>query len=439
MKDPYPTKASFLNSKKDRRTVIRSLRAKSFDINEREYIYMFQLLDPLKQYYANIEKGLKPRIHKIQGGYFTVSQLREIYQEHGRPKKKGNYLDIADITDCSAFSRIQYKGCIYYIFGEIHNFGFNKSRRERCYSAGNIIDKIIEATRVRVDVYLEAEFPSDERGDLRGDVWSPTGLNSDGTVYMPFGDLFNYTDMINEYVYAHHHAYSHHEREYSNARFHYTDTRVSTVNGNVHYHDPMIKLFIHTQTGTPTNYKNFQYIELPHLYISFLKALFNVSINLRSTPYIKYLLEKRLMVYYPAYWKKIQKSISCMPDDIREKLYKYIIIEYGYRFEMIHREILLKYSWREYNNLLKTNMSLRRTFSPLINAMMNIYLLSRMFREETHKDNHIHSKIKIIYTGSEHSRDYVKFFSIYLNTKPDILEESRANGLEIPPNSIYLF
>ena len=393
---------------------------------------MFQLVETLMDYFQSIENKVQPETYKIQGGYFTVPRLREIYNKHGQPTKKGNYLDVAKIADCCLFSKIQYKGCIYYIFGEIHKFGSKEddcTHESRCYEAGNIIDKIISCgggTRM-VDIYLEIEFTSAGGSDLM--------MTKDEEFYFPPGDLFMYSDKIKNCL-PRSRTGNLYESECpdiykNNARFHYTDTRVITVDGSPHNFDPLLDLFLYPESSKIKNYEIFR-DELYNLgYNSFLRALFNTRINLKTTPYMIFLLGNEMMPIYPTCWSKIQKNISYLPVDIRNSLYKYVMIEFGLRFQIIHSDVLVKYGESEYIELHKSayhistekkiSNCLSMIFSLLIDAMMDIYLISRMFRN--FGESHVHSKIKIMYTGAAHSKGYIKFFTSYLNTKPDIFIE----------------
>ncbi|ARF09983.1 hypothetical protein Indivirus_6_49 [Indivirus ILV1] len=50
---------------------------------------------------------------------------------------------------------------------------------------------------------------------------------------------------------------------------------------------------------------------------------------------------------------------------------------------------------------------------------MDIYLLSRLFRQFTSSNTHIHSKTKIIYAGALHIQSYIEFFQLYLKVSPE--------------------
>ena len=50
---------------------------------------------------------------------------------------------------------------------------------------------------------------------------------------------------------------------------------------------------------------------------------------------------------------------------------------------------------------------------------MDIYLISRLFRQFTSSGTHIPSKTKIIYAGAIHIQNYIEFFQSYLNVSPE--------------------
>ena len=435
MADPYPDGLTFANAQ-DAKTVtkekmIQSLRAKGFTVDDSKYIYMFQLTRALMLFYDEIFERKNPQKYTIKGDYFSVSHLKEIYNTHKQPIKKGNYLSVNKISDCSTFSKIEYKGCLYYIFGENHAYKPLKDKcthLKKCYATGNIIDKIITLQGnllTPVDIYIESKFAEDSES---GEVYH------NELEYIPFGNLFQYIDMIKKCL-----TKNKSDCDYKNkARFHYVDTRASKINGRIIRHDPFFKIKKRHKTTTKISkilYKKFQFKNYSVLYTEFLEALFNTSIDLETTPYIVYMLENKMLDYYPKIWDKIQKNISYLPEDIRNDLYRYVMIECGLRFKLIHEKIIMVNSQEKYLEILE-NKCIKGIFSPVRGAMMDIYLLSRMFRN--FGKDHEYSKIKIIYTGGSHSRNYIKFFEVYLKTKPSILEESSKNGLEIPPNSIQL-
>ena len=420
MNDPIPDLQTYYRHSNNLLLIKQSLLAKGFEIENNAY--EFQMNDALESYFNN------KKVYKIVGDYFSIRHLKEIYNEYGQPVRKNNFLDINTISDARTFFKAEYCDKIYYFFGELHSMDKSKdfvcSHNTKCYSVGNIIDKIISEEKM-TDIFIEASYKSYDNFNLhRGFYW-------------PSGNLFKYNDFISQCLNADKNICPGVYRK--KARFHYTDLRLGE---NATKLDPLITIFRQHEPTAPNVYRHIKReSNIIKWYSEFLDTLFTTK-DLYTTDYAYFL--KKISYPLPLTIKKIQRQIQNLDKKYKNALHTYINM-HKIIFEELHNNVISKFSFDDFLVHFKEQNACKRFIKSLfIDFYMDIYLLSRMFRRYS-KQVDKESKIVIVYTGSAHTQNYLYFFKHFLHITPKIVvdpcidfNKQMLNGIHLPKQTIQL-
>ena len=312
---------------------------------------------------------------------------------------------------------MKYNNKTYYFFGEIPKLvetnEYGCSHQNKCYEIGNVIDKIISEENM-TDIFLEAKYTNE---------YTFTNLKDENFEYKPDSNMFKYHDFISECLSSNKNLCPSVYKD--KARFHYTDIR---LNQHLGAFDIMFALYIDDQNSAWMYNKIKNAPDIVEWYFFFLGTLFT-SKDIFSTKYA--LFTKSLGIIVPQKIKKIQKQIQKMDEQ-----HKNILFMFAMRSVIVFQElydiIISKINYEKYREYFIKNLCLRQLVTLLIMTTMDIYLLARMFSTPT-------SDVVIVYAGSAHIKNYIKFFQLGLGVVPEMYVFNKSdNGVDLPKETIQL-